>query len=174
MAITNSDVILTHPIFHPPDHTTKLGGGNSFNDINHTEVNSVFMPGMIKSSDDFSDVNYDQYSKIFLFNKSFTDTAYDTRIYGYNIANNIVKMALEKDSDGNPILDGEETIANRLTAPSLYGEYNFSEIIVVFRFIMRVFGQLCFYCNLHLTLSRLCSLIPSNLRIYSSEILNNA
>ena len=128
MTLSLDDIVITKPIFHSPDHTNKVGGGNSFDAMNYSDVNGVFMPGMIKD-DDFSDVTYDQYAKIFLFNKSFTDTAYDTKVYGYNISNNnIVKMALEKDNSGNPVLDGEEETINRLTPPSLFGAYAFSEI----------------------------------------------
>ena len=34
---------------------------------------------------------------------------------------------MEKGADGNPTLDGRETIPNAKTPPSLYGTYNFTE-----------------------------------------------
>jgi len=126
MAVVIGDVILTHPISHSPDHRSKIGGKNSYASIIGSEVNNIFLPGMIKNSE-FSDTNYYQYTKLFIFNSNSTDTMYDTRIYGYNTKrNNIVSFALERDINGNLILDGEETIKNRIVEPS-FDDYSFIE-----------------------------------------------
>lgn len=129
MSLSNTDIIITSPIYYPPNQRTKLGGTNSRELAVWSEVANVFLPGIIKDTVNFSDVNYYQYSKVFIFNKSFTETGYNVRLYGFNVNNNnVVKMALEKDRASSSILDGEEPTTNRQTAPSLYGAYNYTEM----------------------------------------------
>ena len=129
MSINDDDLVITSPTFLPMNHTTRIGGENNRELLDISEVNSVFMPGMIKNNSDFSDVNYNQYSKIFIFNKNFNDNFYDVRVYGYNVnKNNVIKMSLEKNNLGNVILNGEELIKDRETQPSLYNSYEFTEV----------------------------------------------
>lgn len=129
MTISDDDIILTSPVYNPPNHEGRIGGENSRNEISFSEVNSIFMPGMIKNVSDFSDINYYQYSKIFVFNKNHEDTAYDFRIYGFNInRNNIVEFALERDNNGDITLDGEESTKDRETEPDGLTNYSFAEV----------------------------------------------
>jgi len=114
--------------YNSPDHENKIGGRHGYAVLGSSDVDSVFVPGMIKGSD-FSDTDYYQYIKTFIYNKHISDSSYNTKIYGYNTKrNNIVKFALEKGPDSGPIINGDETVKNRTVAPSLYGSYDFTEL----------------------------------------------
>ena len=127
MAVTADDILLKVAELNPPNHSTLVGGVNSSFDVDGSDVAGTFMPGVIYPSD-FSDTLYQQYRKVFLYNNNETDTAVNAKVYGYNVKrNNIVKFAIEKDNSGKRI-DGDETTKNALTAPNLFGDYNWTEV----------------------------------------------
>ena len=121
-----SKLILALSEFNPLDSQNKVGGFRTLIPVD-TEVDTVFQPGFIPPSD-FPTTTIDQYRKIFVVNE--TGSVLDgVKIYGHNLkATNIMKFALEKGLDQLAKLDGSEAIANYLTAPTLFGEYDFTEL----------------------------------------------
>ena len=127
MAIEDDDILLLLAELNPPNHSTLVGGANSQFQIDSSDVADVFMPGVIYPSD-FSDTLYQQYRKVFLYNNSYEDSAINAKVYGYNLKrNSIVKFAIEKNNSGITV-DGDETTQDALTAPTLFGEYDWTEV----------------------------------------------
>jgi hypothetical protein len=121
-----SDLALVLPQYHTLDMFRKEGGFHTSTKIT-SEVDSLFLPGIIVGSDSSEAVRY-QHRKAFLKNIS-ADKVFYCKVYGFNVKkNNVIKWALEKNITQQPVIDGSETIKDYLTAPSLFGSYSWTEL----------------------------------------------
>lgn len=117
---TISDLVLKKTKYSPEDFENIVGGVSNQEGIDSTDVESVFMPGMIPISDLGLDY-IDQYAKVHVYNTNQYETVTGVKIYGYNVKNtNIVKFALEKNV-------GEEVL-NRMQPPYGYSESDWLEL----------------------------------------------
>lgn len=124
MSFSASDLAIVLPQFHAADMYVKEGGYHS-NEVINSDVDSVFLPGIIDGSDSSESVRY-QHRKVFV--KNLSDRHVYCKVYGYNVKRNgIIKFALEKGPDRLPMIEGSESIKNYRTAPNLYSEYNWTE-----------------------------------------------
>jgi len=115
-----SKIILSIAEFNPEDALRRVGGFETLVEI-ESDVIDVFQPGW-KAPSDFPTDTFDQYRKVFWRNET-GETLSDCKVYGF-----IVKIALEKDISGSPLINGSEVIQDYQTTPSLFGDYNFLEL----------------------------------------------
>ncbi len=124
--LLTSDLALVLPQFHTTDMYRKEGGYHTSILIT-SDVDSLFLPGIIVGSDASESVRY-QHRKMFVKNLS-NSHRYFVKVYGFNTKNNgVIKWALEKGQDQTARINGSEAIKDYLTAPSLYGSYVFTEL----------------------------------------------